>query len=91
MRFDSASYGRSPVRRFILGALIGVAISIPIFISIDDLAMSILFMVLFGGIVGVGQVLGGSSSPAANRALLWLGGLGMVTFLAGIAVYFAVS
>lgn len=90
MRFNSANYRQSPVRRFFFGALIGVAISTPIFLAIDDLPVSILFMALFGVIVGVGQILGGSSSPRSRRALPWLNGLGAVTFAIGVGVFFAV-
>ena len=81
----------SPVSRFLLGAGIGVAISVPLFNGIDDVWVRILFMMAFAGVMGAGQVVAGGTSARSRKTRLWLLAAGAVSFAAGVAVYLAVS
>ena len=86
MRNIQGKVPESPVARFMMGVGFGVAISIPLFLSIDALWVRILFMASFGGIMGVGQVLAGSKSEQARLVTMWSLVLGIALLIVGIAV-----
>ena len=67
---------RSPIKRFLLGGAFGFAISIPVFVSIDDLPVRFAFMAGFTLLMGISQVIAGSSQVLErpiSRLLLILG------------------
>ena len=81
----------SALSRFLLGAGVGIAISIPLFIGIEDTPVRVGFMIAFSGLMGIGQVLAGSKSarvrPMTRLAVL----IGTMTLILGIVLYVIVS
>ncbi len=73
--------------RFMLGAGIGIAISIPIFDAIDDTPAKILFMVAFAAVMGTGQVLAARNTPGARKFTRLAVVGGVITLLIGIIAF----
>jgi hypothetical protein len=70
-----------------LGAGIGLAISIPIFDAIKDTLAKILFMVAFATVVGTGQVLAARNTPGARKFTRLAVVVGVITLLIGIIAF----
>ena len=70
-----------------LGAGIGLAISIPIFDAIKDTPAKILFMVVFAIVVGTGQVLAARNTPGARKFTRLAVIVGVITLLIGIIAF----
>ena len=77
----------SALSRFLLGAGVGIAVSIPIFAGIEDATVRFSFMTAFSGLMGIGQVLAGSKSvrvrPMTKLSLLF----GALALIAGLVFF----
>ena len=91
MRNIQGKVPESALSRFLLGAGIGIAISVPLFIGIEDVPVRVLFMLAFAGIMGTGQVLAGGKSERSRTRLTWSLVAGVATLLVGVLVFFLVS
>ena len=69
MRDNNGKQPKNSRARFILGAAVGVAISIPIFGGIENSAIRFLLMFAFGGLMGYGQVFAARETPGAKKFL----------------------
>jgi hypothetical protein len=67
MKDNKAKPQKSPRGRFIFGAALGIAISIPIFAGIESPPLKAFFMLAFAGLMGAGQVIGGRDTPGARK------------------------
>ncbi len=74
--------------RFIFGAAIGVAISIPIFGGVESAPVKFVLMTAFAVIMGYAQVIAGKDTPGSRKFTRWaiIGGIlamavGIVAFL----------
>ncbi len=91
MRNIQGKVPQSAFSRFLLGAGIGIAISIPLFIGIEDVAVRILFMLGFAGIMGGAQVVAGGTSARSGSLMRWMLAIGTLTMLVGVAVFWMVN
>lgn len=91
MRNIQGKVPQSAFSRFLLGAGIGVAISIPLFQGVEDVPVRILFMLAFAGIMGGAQVIAGGTSARSKSLTRWLLAIGTLTFGIGVAVFFMVN
>lgn len=87
MRNIKGEVPKSAVSRFLLGAGIGVAISIPIFAGIEDVPVKIIFMALFAGLMGGGQVLAGRNTEGSRRLVRIALVGGVMAMLVGIGLF----
>jgi len=77
--------------RFLLGAAIGIAISVPVFANIEDEPVRVLFMLLFAAVMGTGQVLAGRDTSGARKLTRWLITAAILTFVAAVIAYIVVT
>ena len=82
---------KSARARFLFGAAIGIAISIPIFAGIDSPPVKAFFMLAFAGLMGAGQVIGGRDTAGARKFTRWamIGGVG--TMVIGVGLFLILS
>ncbi len=88
MRNIQGKVPQSAFSRFLVGAGIGIAISVPLFIGIEEVPVRVIFMLAFAGIMGAGQAVAGGTSPRARTATRWLVVIFGVTLLVGVATFF---
>jgi hypothetical protein len=69
VRDNNGSKPKNSRARFILGAAVGVAISIPIFSGIESSFIRFILMFAFGGLMGYGQVFAARDTPGSRRFL----------------------
>lgn len=91
MRNIQGKVPQSAFSRFLLGAGIGIAISIPIFLGVEDVPVRILFMLAFAGIMGIGQVVAGGNTVRSQRAMRWMLAIGTLTLFVGVVTFFMVN
>ncbi len=91
MRNIKGDVPQSAISRFLLGAGIGVAISVPIFWSMEDVAVRVLLMAAFAGLMGGAQVIAGGKTERSQRILRWAMVAGTFTLLAGVVTFFVVN
>lgn len=90
MRNIQGNVPKSALSRFLLGAGIGVAISVPLFVGIEELGVRILLMAVFAGTIGGAQVLAGGRTERSGRLMRWMLGIGTVALVLSIAVFMMV-
>ncbi|MBC8453126.1 MAG: hypothetical protein H8D69_01495 [Chloroflexi bacterium] len=78
---------KSSRARFLLGAAIGVAISVPLFAGIDEAPVQFALMAAFAVIMGYAQVLAGRDTPGARKFTKWAIVGGIVALFAGIVAF----
>ena len=73
--------------RFLFGAGLGIAVSIPIFAGVDSPPVKAFLMLAFAGLMGGGQVLGGRDTAGGRKFTRWamIGGVG--TMVIGIVLF----
>lgn len=91
MRNIQGKVPQSAFSRFLLGVGVGIAISVPLFMGIEELPVRILFMAAFAGIMGTAQVVAGGTSARSRTAMRWMLGIGALTLAVGVAVFFMVN
>jgi hypothetical protein len=77
--------------RFIFGAGIGVAISIPIFGGVDSAPVKFLLMVAFAAIMGYAQVIAGKDTAGARKFTRWAIVGGILAMAVGIVAFLLYS
>ncbi|NQW21775.1 MAG: hypothetical protein HQ477_13820 [Chloroflexi bacterium] len=73
--------------RFILGAGIGVAISIPLFGDVENSFTRFLLMFGFGAMMGYGQVFAGKNTPGAKKFTRFAIAGSMLAMTVGIVIF----
>jgi hypothetical protein len=87
VRDNNGSQPKNSRARFILGAAVGVAISIPIFGGLENSFIRFLLMFAFGGLMGYGQVFA-ARDTAGSRKFLRLAVVGSVVALVlGLVIF----
>jgi hypothetical protein len=82
---------KSPRGRFIFGAALGIAISIPIFANIEPAPLRALFMLVFAGLMGGGQVIGGRNTPGARKFTRYAMIGALVAMFVGIIAFLIIN
>jgi len=75
--------------RFIFGAAIGVAISVPIFGGVDTAPVKFILMAGFAGLMGYAQVIAGKDTAGSRKFTRWAIIGGIVAMAAGIVAFLA--
>lgn len=73
--------------RFIFGAAIGIAISVPIFGGVESPPIKALLMLAFGGLMGAGQVIGGRDTAGGRKFTRWAMIGGAATMVIGVVIF----
>jgi hypothetical protein len=78
---------RTSQARFLLGAAIGVAISVPLFSGIEDASVRFVLMAAFAAIMGYAQVLAGRDTEGARKFTKWAIVGGVIALFVGIVAF----
>ena len=89
MRQLNGKVPSSPVHRFLLGAGFGVAISVPIFVGIENITLRLIFMLGFAGMIGASQMFVGGTENRLRKTQGWLLAAGAVVLIVGIVLFFS--
>jgi VIT1/CCC1 family predicted Fe2+/Mn2+ transporter len=73
--------------RFVFGAAIGVAISVPIFGGVDSAPVKAILMIAFAGIMGYAQVIAGKNTAGSRKFTRWAIIGGIVAMAVGIVAF----
>lgn len=73
--------------RFVLGAGIGIAISVALFNEIDEAPVKFVLMTAFAAIMGYAQVIAGRDTPGARKFTKWAMVGGVIALAAGIVAF----
>ena len=88
MRNIKGDIPESPIARFILGGGIGLALSIPLFMGIEDIPVRIGFMAAMTALMGSGQVMAGSKAAQERGMVRWSLFAGTLLLVTGLVILF---
>jgi hypothetical protein len=78
---------KSSRARFLFGAAIGVAISVPIFSDIGSPPVKAVLMLAFAGLMGASQVIGGRDTAGARKFTRWAMVGGIMSLMIGVVIF----
>ena len=78
---------KSPRARFLFGAALGIAISVPIFAGVDSPPVKAFLMLAFAALMGGGQVIGGRDTAGSRKFTRWAMIAGVATMVIGIVLF----